>query len=168
MINEQSKFIQYGLFVLDLCCIATAWVVAYYLRFQWFTDFPQPLPLERPLDRYISYLWVIIPIWGFLFIASGLYNPKQAQRFYNLVYAVLKAVVFGAVGVLAAMFFYRDFAFSRGHFMWFGIIAPLSMILFRVFLYRWAQYTHANNRQVLIIGAGRVGRKLKKALQLYP
>jgi putative colanic acid biosysnthesis UDP-glucose lipid carrier transferase len=168
MLKEQSRFIQYWLFLFDLLVIIGSWVLAYYLRFQWLPDFPIPLPLERPLGRYLSYLLVIVPIWGLLFIASGLYHPKQVQRFYNMVYAVVKAVVFGAVGVLAALFFYREFAFSRGHFAWFGVITPCFMILFRLFLYKWAQVTEKNNRRVLIIGAGRLGRKLKKALNAYP
>lgn len=166
MLNEQSKTIQTLLFIVDLGLIALAWILAYYLRFEILTTYP-PLQLWRPIERYLPYLFAIVPIWGLLFIASGLYRPKQAQRFYNMAYAVLKAVAFGAIGVLATLFFYREFAFSRVHFLYFGLISPLLMIGFRLLVYRWVK-VREHTKRVLIIGEGKVGRKVEKALTQYP
>lgn len=170
MFNERSRLFQRTLFVADLGLIAVGWIVAYYIRFELVVPIVG-LPLWRPLSRYISYLPPLIAIWGVVFLASGLYSSDRAQRLPLMVYGVLRAVFLGMAASVAGMFFYRAFSFSRLHMLFFGIVTTGLMVVLRVVLYsliRRARRHGRNLRRVLIVGAGKVGRRLSDAFRLYP
>lgn len=170
MFNERSKLFQRTLFVADLGLIAAGWIIAYYIRFELLAPIVG-LPLWRPLSRYISYLPPLIVIWGIVFLASGLYSSDRAQRLPLLVYGVLRAVFLGMAASVAGLFFYRAFSFSRLHMLLFGIVTTGLMVLLRIVLYsliRQARRRGRNLRRVLIVGAGKVGRRLAEAFRQYP
>jgi putative colanic acid biosynthesis UDP-glucose lipid carrier transferase len=170
MLNEHSRVFQRTFFVADLSLIAAGWIVAYYLRFEVLATIV-PLPLWRPLSRYITYLPPLIAIWGVVFLASGLYASDRAQRLPLMIYSVLKAVFFGMAAGVAGMFFYRAFSFSRLHMLLFGLVTTSFMVLLRVALFsqiRRIRKSGSNVRRVLIVGAGKVGRRLEEAFRQYP
>jgi len=170
MLNEQSRVFQRSLFVADLALIAAGWVIAYYLRFELLVPVVG-LPLWRPLSRYITYLPPLMAIWGIVFAASGLYASDRAQRLPLMIYGVLRAVFFGMATSVVGMFFYRAFSFSRLHMLLFGVVTTSMMVLLRIILFsylRRARSHGANVRRVLIVGAGRVGRRLNEAFRQYP
>ncbi|HUF09328.1 MAG TPA: undecaprenyl-phosphate glucose phosphotransferase [Rhodothermales bacterium] len=170
MFNERSKLFQRALFVADLGLIAAGWIIAYYIRFELLVPIVG-LPLWRPLSRYISYLPPLIVIWGVVFLASGLYSSDRAQRLPLLVYGVLRAVSLGMAASVAGLFFYRAFSFSRLHMLLFGIVTTGLMVVLRIVLYsliRQARKHGRNFRRVLIVGAGKVGRRLADAFRQYP
>ena len=170
MLNEQSRVFQRTLFVADLGLIAAGWIVAYYLRFEVLAPIVG-LPLWRPLSRYITYLPPLMVVWGVVFIVSGLYASGRAQRLPLMVYGVLRAVFLGMAASVAALFFYREFSFSRLHMLLFGVVTTGLMVLFRVGLFyviRRSMKQGAYLKRVLIIGAGKVGRRLQDAFRQYP
>jgi len=171
VLREQSKLLQQGLFVLDLFLIALGWILSYYLRFEvliWGSLAP---PLWRPLARYVDYLPVLVTVWGLVFMASGLYRPREVERFYNLVYSVGRAVLWGMAVAFMAMFLYRQFAFSRVHMVLFGVCTSVLMVIARMVIYRVGRGSRKNVkniRRVLIVGAGKVGNEVAAALKQYP
>ena len=170
MLNEQSRVFQRTLFVADLGLIAAGWIIAYYLRFEVLVPIVG-LPLWRPLSRYITYLPPLMAVWGVVFVASGLYASGRAQRLPLMVYGVLRAVFLGMAASVAALFFYREFSFSRLHMLLFGVVTTGLMVLLRVGLFyyiRRARKQGSNLRRVLIVGAGKVGRRLADAFRQYP
>lgn len=171
MLREQSRFLQRLLFFADLLLIGIGWILGYYLRFEVLVFPPFEPPLWRPLVRYLDYLPALLLIWGLVFIASGLYRPKEVERFYSLVYAVGRAVFWGLAVAFAAMFFYRQFSFSRFHMVLFGASTSLLMVLLRVLIYRVVREGRKqgkNIRRILILGAGKVGQQLESAFRQYP
>src|SRR5690606_6125347 len=97
---------------------------------------------------------------------SGLYAPDRFQRLTRLVYSVAKAVVLGLIVTAAALSFYRELYFSRLHIIFFGVFTPMLMVLVRIVLFtlmRRARRQGANHRRVLIMGAGRAGRRLEES-----
>ncbi|MBL7976761.1 MAG: undecaprenyl-phosphate glucose phosphotransferase [Bacteroidetes Order II. Incertae sedis bacterium] len=171
MLREQSKLLQQGLFLLDLFLIALGWILSYYLRFDVLTWGNLAPPLWRPLSRYIDYLPVLLGVWGLVFIASGLYRPREVERFYSMVYSVGRAVFWGMAVAFMAMFLYRQFSFSRIHMVLFGVTTSGLMVLSRVLIYRIVHggRKHAKNlRRVLVVGAGKVGHEVAEVLQQYP
>ena len=170
MLHEQSRILQRFLFVGDLAMIAIGWIAAYYLRFEilppWF-----PLPLWRPLTRYLPYLVPVLTIWGTVFVFSGLYSTVRALRLTSMMYAVARAVFMGAAASVAAMFFYREFSFSRLHMVLFGGATSFLMVMLRLGLYVYAKNMRLrgkNVQRIIIVGAGNVGRRLSKTLSEYP
>lgn len=171
MLQEQSKILQRALFFADLILIAAGWILSYYLRFHILTFEPFTPPWVGPLERYTPYLPTIISIWAIVFLASGLYRTDRIQKFYSLVYAVLRAVAIGMAVALGAIFFYRAFSFSRLHMILFGITTSVLMVGLRFLIYRFSRkgaLLGKNIRRVLILGAGKTGRRLESALKQYP
>ena len=170
MLNEQSRIYQRLIFFADLALIAIGWIVAYYLRFHILVDLI-PLPLFRPLSRYTTYILPLVGLWGLVFMASGLYAPRVTRSLPSMIFAVIRAVLFGMATGVAAMFFYRAFSFSRVHMLLFGIVTALLMVILRLILYWFsnnARKRGANKRNVLIVGAGETGRRLAAAFERFP
>ncbi len=186
MLKEQSQFIQRSLFAADLLIIALSWLAAYYVRFVLLhsaSTLPGAgllsglgIPVKNALDAppywvYLRILPAVLILWGATFQISGLYDPRRIQRLPSLIYGVAKAIFFGMIAVLAALFFYRTFSFSRVHMLLFGLLTPLIMVLLRVAVYgrvRRARLRGENVRRVLIVGAGKAGRRLQAAFEQYP
>jgi Undecaprenyl-phosphate glucose phosphotransferase len=172
MLQEQSRLFQRLLFFADAVLVTASWVLAYYTRFELFPMLDIfPLPEWLPPGRYMSFIpWVLIVTMS-VFWASGLYVPDRAQRATTLIYSVVKAIILGVLAVAATLSFYRELYFSRLTLALFGLYVPLFIVGIRLTLYlvlrsgrRHGKYL----RRVLIVGAGRVGRRLRDAFEQYP
>ncbi|MDA0378303.1 MAG: undecaprenyl-phosphate glucose phosphotransferase [Bacteroidetes bacterium] len=172
MLQEQSRLFQRLLFFADALIVVISWVLAYYTRFEVFPGLGIfPLPEWLPLSAYMRFVpWVLI-LSMLVFWASGLYVPDRAQRMSTLIYTVGKAILIGIVFAAAATSFYRAFYFSRLHMLLFGMILPVLLVLLRLSILAFLKHGRQNGRylrRVLIIGAGRVGRRLEDAFRQYP
>ncbi len=171
MLQEQSRFYQQLLFFADMILVGSAWIAAYYLRFEIFVTWPIPLPQWEPLSRYLTFFpWILISA-ALTFWASGLYVPDRAQRWTSLIRSVAKSVGIALIISMAFLSFYRDFNVSRLTILLFAALTPLSMLGLRLCIYfyvRNARRRGRNLRRVLIVGAGHAGRRLAKSFELYP
>lgn len=171
MLQEQSRFYQQLLFFADMLLVGSAWIAAYYLRFEILVDWPIPLPEWHPLSRYLTFFpWILISA-ALTFWASGLYIPDRAQRWTSLIRSVAKSVGLALIVSMAFLSFYRDFNVSRLTILLFATLTPLSMLGLRLCIYfyvRNARKHGRNLRRVLIVGAGIAGRRLARSFELYP
>ncbi len=184
MLKERSQTLQRALFAADLVAIAAAWIVAFYIRFRLLDvnsgssvdALTESLPLtvgvgKVPLSMYLQFLPGVLVLWGTIFLLSGLYQTRRAQRLTLVVFAVARAVFLGLVASVAATFFYRTFSFSRVHMLLFGVISSTLLVGMRMTIYvalRRARQQGRNVRRVLIVGAGEAGKRLATAFQNYP
>lgn len=172
MLQEQSRLFQRLLFFVDLVLIVVGWSLAWFMRFELLPWIDVLTPPEwQSYSRYLGFLpWVLI-VSASVFWLSGLYDPGRFQRLPRLVFSVAKAVALGLLVTAASLSFYRALYFSRLHMVLFGLVTPMLMILARLVLYSLvhrARAQGANQRRVLIIGAGKAGRKLEESLRQYP
>jgi len=171
MLQEQSRFYQQLLFFADMALVGSAWIIAYYLRFEVFITWPIPLPEWHPLGRYLTFFpWILISA-ALTFWASGLYVPDRAQRWTSLIRSVGKSVGLALIVSMAFLSFYRDFNISRMTILLFATLTPISMLSLRLCIYfyvRNARKNGRNLRRVLIVGAGTAGRRLERSFELYP
>lgn len=172
MLQEQSRLFQRLLFFVDLALVVIGWSLAWFIRFEMLPWIGILDPPEwQSLSRYLGFLpWVLIISAG-VFWLSGLYDPDRFQRLPRLIFSVAKAVALGLLVTAASLSFYRALYFSRLHMVLFGLVTPALMVLVRVILYslvRRSRAQGANLRRVLIIGAGRAGRRLADSFQQYP
>ncbi|MGB0649470.1 MAG: undecaprenyl-phosphate glucose phosphotransferase [Rhodothermales bacterium] len=172
MLQEQSRLFQRLLFFADALIVVVSWILAYYTRFELFPLLDIfPLPEWLPLSMYTRFLpWVII-LSMLVFWASGLYVPDRAQRMSTLIYTVGKAIAIGILFAAAATSFYRAFYFSRLHMLLFGLYMPLLLVLLRLAILAFLKRGRSQGRfmrRVLIIGAGRIGRRLEDSFRQYP
>lgn len=166
MLQEQSRLFQRLLFIADFILVAAGWIIAYYIRFEILTP-----PEWHSLLRYLGFLpWVLL-VSSVVFWSSGLYSPDRAQRLPLLIFSVAKAVALGLLVVVSSLSFYRALYFSRLHMILFGILTPVMMVMLRLVLYtivRRARMRGKHIRRVLIVGAGKAGRRLERAFRQYP
>ena len=172
MLQEQSRLFQRLLFFADALIVVVSWVLAYYTRFELFPRLDIfPLPEWLPLSMYMRFVpWVLI-MSMLVFWASGLYVPDRAQRMSTLIYTVGKAIAIGILFAAAATSFYRAFYFSRLHMLLFGMYLPMLLVLLRLGILAYLKRGRRQGRfmrRVLIIGAGRIGRRLEDAFRQYP
>ncbi len=166
MLKERSRLLQRLLFVADLGLIAVAWIAAWFIRFEMMTP-----PEWIPLSHYLTFLPGVLVVWGAVFLLSGLYRTRRAQRLPLVVFSVARAVFFGLVASVAAVFFYREFSFSRLHMLTFGVLTSTLLVLLRLVIYavlHRARQQGKNLRRVLVVGAGRAGQRLANAFRQYP
>ncbi len=172
MLQEQSRLFQRLLFAADIVLIIVGWTLAWFIRFEVLDriDFVPP-PEYQPLERYLGFLpWVLV-VSAAVYWFSGLYAPDRFQRLPRLIFSVAKAVAMGIIVTAASLSFYRELYFSRLHLIFFGVITPSLMVTLRIVLYglmRRARRQGMNLRRVLILGAGRAGRKLEESFRQYP
>ena len=172
MLQEQSRLFQRLLFFVDLVLVVVGWSLAWFTRFELLPWIDVLAPPEwQSYSRYLGFLpWILI-VSAAVFWLSGLYDPERFQRLPRLVFSVAKSVALGLLVTAASLSFYRTLYFSRLHMVLFGLFTPALMILARVALYSLvhrALAQGANRRRVLIIGAGKAGRRLEETLRHYP
>src|SRR5690606_21949710 len=166
MLRERSLLLQRLLFLADVVLIAAAWVLAWFVRFEVLTP-----PRWMPLGSYLEFLPAVLVLWRTVFLRSGLYQTRRAQRLPLVTFAVARAVFLGLLASVAATFFYRAFSFSRLHMLLFGLFSSVLLVGLRGAIYlslRRARQSGKNLRRVLIVGAGKAGQRLARAFQHYP
>ena len=132
--------------LLDLCFVATAIVVAYWVRFEsgWT---PEALALHKggtpPLDDYFRLIPLMVIIWLITLKALKLYHPESNATF-SAFWTLCKAAGISLIATLAALFFiYHHDAYSR----WVMLLATgfslVWLFLGRLVLQRFRQSIHA-------------------------
>ena len=131
--------------LLDFCFVATAIVVAYWVRFEsgWT---PKVLALHKggtpPLDDYFRLIRLMAIIWLMTLKALKLYRPESNATF-SAFWTLCKAAGISLIATLAALFFiYHHDAYSR----WVMLLATgfslVWLFLGRLVLHRFRQSIH--------------------------
>ncbi len=129
----------------DLCFVATAVVVAYWVRFE--SGWLDALALHKggtpPLDDYFRLIPLMAIIWLMTLKALKLYRP-ESNATLSAFWALCKATGIALIATLAALFFiYHHDAYSR----WVMLLATgfslVWLFLGRLVLYRFRQAIHA-------------------------
>jgi exopolysaccharide biosynthesis polyprenyl glycosylphosphotransferase len=135
MSNRRREFIIQISQIADGLLIAVVFWFAHALREQLAFSFPFPYHvLGRTIQygmiapfRYYKWLYLIVlPVYPFLLDVNGFYSRSHSQRLRNTVWILVKCSIICALAVVAAMFFFRLSALSRGVvviFMLFSVVA---------------------------------------------
>ena len=146
----------------DLVAVVLAWILAFSLRFNF------DIPVEFAVSARHSLLWVI-PLFGVLFFAFGLY--RGLWRFASLsdLQHLLSAVLVGVLLTVAAVVFLRLGPIPRSVLVLHPILLALVMGGSR-FAYRsWKEHrlygpAKMRGQPVLILGAGEAADSLLREL----
>ncbi len=168
MLKRIHPLILTGLVGSDILMTATAWLIAYYVRFQ--TPF---IPITKgipPFDVYWKMLPPILVMWLIIFNICGLYRARRGYSYAEQFVLIFQAVSFGAIMLITFNFFYRQYSYSRLVLLYFWGInifaVGLSRSLFQD-LISYARSKGYNLRHILIAGAGRVGQEIANKAHTY-
>ena len=145
----------------DLLMIPTAWLLAYWLRFNLET-----IPTEL-FEPALKYLVIVVPIQAIAFWLFGLY--RGIWRFASMpdLLRILKSVGVGLIVSLAVLFAaFRLDGVPRSLPILYAVLLILLLSGPR-FVYRWFKdhrVSFSGGARVLIVGAGRAGEMLVRDL----
>ena len=130
----------------DLCFVATAIVVAYWVRFESGLT-PEVLALHKggapPLDDYFRLIPLMAIIWLMTLKALKLYRP-ESNATLSAFWTLCKASGIALIATLAALFFiYHHDAYSRWVMLLASGFSLIWLFLGRLMLHRFRQAIHA-------------------------
>ena len=158
----------------DFCFVATAIVVAYWVRFEsgWT---PDVLALHKggtpPLDDYFRLIPLMAIIWLITLKALKLYRP-ESNATLSAFWTLCKASGISLIATLAALFFiYHHDAYSRWVMLLASGFSLVWLFLGRLVLHRFRQAIHAQGvgvSRVALIGYDAESEKFINALKEKP
>ncbi len=154
----------------DLLATGISVPVAYWLRF--YTDV---IPVTKGLPDAVMYLGLtpfVVGLWVTVFYFQGLYQPRRIRSRFDEAAKLTMAIVFATILLVAGLGFYRppDFTYSR---FFFPVLSVSNIVL--VISMRWTiaavlgriRRSGANLQNVLVVGAGELGRKVVERLTAH-
>ena len=129
----------------DLCFVATAIVVGYWVRFE--SGWLEALALHKggtpPLDDYFRLIPLMAIIWLMTLKALKLYRPENNATL-SAFWTLCKATGIALIATLAALFFiFHHDAYSRWVMLLASGFSLVWLFLGRLVLYRFRQAIHA-------------------------
>ena len=157
----------------DLCFVATAIVVAYWIRFE--SGWLEALALHKggtpPLDDYFQLIPLMAIIWLTTLKALKLYRPENNATL-SAFWTLCKATGIALIATLAALFFiFHHDAYSRWVMLLASGFSLVWLFLGRLVLYRFRQAIHAQGvgvNRAAVVGYETRVEKLINALNTRP
>lgn len=151
--------------VLDLAMITLAMFSAYYIRFTWGLI---PVVLGVPqLSNYVQVIPLVMVVWAFAYRYNELYANWGRRRAIDELFAIVGASVITVLVVLALVFFYRGFSYSRIVLLIFGFLLILFISINRIILLLVTRLLWRRGRglkRAVVVGGGEMARVLVKKL----
>jgi undecaprenyl-phosphate galactose phosphotransferase len=149
-----------ALLATDLLTIALSLELAILMRkgfFPYITDFPE-------FTASISTFWWVFPIWISFFAHEGLLTKKFS--FWDEIKQLWRATFFSTVAVFSILFLGKmGEKYSRAVIVLMGIISLFIFPTVRIYAKMLFKRIGLLNSKVLILGAGKTGRLVAKALR---
>jgi len=153
---------------LDILMLICAGVSGYVLRFTPWALELKPVIFQLTLPEYLSVVFVVIPLWLFIFALLGLYTPdanrKYVQEIIRVFLASLASLSFIALYILfSEQEFDSRFLLAASFSFAFVYIAFGRMFMrgLRVLFYR----SGIGRRRVVLIGEGQIADSIQGVLE---
>jgi exopolysaccharide biosynthesis polyprenyl glycosylphosphotransferase len=152
--------------LLDGALTLLALTIAVSLR----PSFPQvPLLVPVPHVSLPTWIYVLIPVlWVLVFVISSVYDPKGTYRLVDELQTVSLASFLAAL-ICAGLFYLTFREFSRWLFISFVALSVVLLLGWRILArlaWRMLRFP-ADERRVLIIGAGNLGQQVGQMVRDY-
>jgi Undecaprenyl-phosphate glucose phosphotransferase len=170
MLKGHAQFFKSLFFISDLLIISLAWILSYFLRF--YTSLIKAPSLGTPpFLTYIEFLLPLWVIWGLVSKKINLYRPRRIEYFFKEFLDIGKGVTLTSFILIATIYLFKRFEFSRLAFFYFWVISFLGLTSTKYFARKTLRILRArgyNQRFALIAGAGKLGQKILEKIELYP
>ena len=168
-VQWQWRLFYFGLIVTDVIMIGLAFRLAYFIRFELSLGIFQ-LDVVPIIGFYRSLVYIMIPLWIFIFKIMGLYNRQNLLGGTQEYALVFNASIVGMLIVISAGFIGNNIVFARG---WLFLAWGISFVAvdFGRFWFRRIIYSLRRRGYFLtmavIIGANNEGISLAEQLMRW-
>jgi exopolysaccharide biosynthesis polyprenyl glycosylphosphotransferase len=155
----------------DLFLVNLAFILAYWLRYELEVGGEVAAQFFLGLEAYLPVQLVLSVVLLAVFAASGLYRNRSRPSLVEEGVRVLSATSVGMMTVLAAVYLFRGFGYSRGlfAFTWVLVVAFLWLARLGAYLLRvYRQSRGMGLRRVLVVGAGSMGHMVMHIITTEP
>ncbi len=157
--------------IIDIILINLTFVIAYWIRYD--------LQLFRAVDPafnvayqvYLPFVTLYTVLLIFVYRQHGVYRLRRQVSWVDEFYAIISGTATGTIITIVFVFLYRAGFYSRIIFLYAGILSVLFLgfsRLLKVYILRRMRRQGIGVRQVLIVGAGEVGRTVMRAVVANP
>lgn len=167
MLKQHSQLFVFLLILADAFAIACAWLLSYYIRFEWLPVDPiKGVPTFG--EHYLAMMPLIVAAQLLIFYRLRLYRPRRESTVISETRDIVKAFF---VAIVAVVLF--DYAMpqsnkiSRTFILTYAAVGTTFFALFRgaVRIYlRNLRRRGYNRRTAAIVGSGRAAQRLQRAL----
>ncbi|MBT6068501.1 sugar transferase [Candidatus Peregrinibacteria bacterium] len=167
-IIDQKGLAVIVLILTDMLGYLLSFLIAYHIRSGVMVEYLGYAQIQ-PFNVYIGALPAVFMILLVVFYTSGLYERKNRINGMLETYHILRAVTFCWLMIMAASFLAK-YDYSRVLVMLFWLISLFVLTFGRLFVrhIKLAMIKRGMSMtRVIIVGAGRTGRKLKSELESY-
>jgi Undecaprenyl-phosphate glucose phosphotransferase len=170
-LKQHHQLFQRSFFVADMVVVSAAWVMAYFLRFDW-----GPIPAPKgipPMSNYLPMVLFVWVIWGTLLRWFGLYHLTRGTQAIQEAIRVAQASTLSVLVFMSVAFLFweKDYSFSRGVFFYFWVLAVAMLVAERLVLRQILAVFRArgyNLRHVLIVGSGELAEIVARKISEHP
>lgn len=165
MLKKHSQIFQAILFLSDISIIVASWLIAYYLRF-----YLGPIPALKGIpgiNKFLTLLFFLIPIYAMAFRYAGLYEPMRASDRITEIRKIFSASLLSILIFTTLLYLIDEYRYSRVVFAYFFAVATILLCLFRYslrLLFGWLRKRGFNLRFALIVGDGQLAQEVAKRL----
>ncbi len=156
--KKLDLFLLFLLLPLDFLAIFLAGFSAYFLRFESVLEDFRPAVELVPFKGYLALVFLVAGAWIIVFAFAGLYSPRP-KKFFDEFVKIFFAVSTGAILVILAIFFRREFFASRFIILAGYVLSLLFVSSGRLLVNRFRHFMYRRGigvKNVLIIGEGRL------------
>lgn len=174
MLKKHNQLIMVLMLGADTLVILVAWALSYVLRFEARFDFLGLMAFPRePKETmvYLHYAAVVLVIQLLANAHFGLYEPRRVQRVFLEFLDVVKSAFAVWVAMLAILYLFHQFDFSRYMLTFYLILLPILMIMMRGAvrgILMNMRRRGKNIRKAVIVGAGKLGQMLHENIIRNP
>ena len=170
MLRKHAQFFKSLFFISDLLILSLAWLLSYVIRF--YTTLIRTPVLGTPdFWLYLQFLPLLLILWSLFSKKTNLYRPRRIEHFSPELFEVAKCLTLTFIILIALVYLFRKFEFSRLAFFYFWVLGMLGLLSIRFFtrnILRKLRQRGYNLRFALIAGTGPLGQKLIEKIEFYP
>ncbi|HKF45111.1 MAG TPA: undecaprenyl-phosphate glucose phosphotransferase [Thermoanaerobaculia bacterium] len=169
MIRRNNRRLATLFLVSDLAATLAALAAAYFLRFR-----AEIVPVTKGVpgpETYFRLFPLIAVLWPVVYYFYGLYSVRRHRSRIEEGFAVLVATGLATLLLMGLATFFREFTFSRLVLLLFFAADVLFVFAARTAIRRYLEEAWRHGfgvRQVLVVGAGRLGRAVVDKLAEHP
>jgi exopolysaccharide biosynthesis polyprenyl glycosylphosphotransferase len=163
-VKKSELFFKVAQMPVDAAMILASFMFAYFLRAE--AGF-LPVSYIIPLDQYLHWLIIIVPLWLVIFAINGLYSLKRGGLAFSELASIFTSVTVGAMLVLAILFVSSASFFSRLLIVYAWIASIILVIFGRLLVHGVQRLLYAKNigvHRVVIIGNNEISKSLIQQL----